>query len=448
MARQNEVSDWAGIGGALRRDYRVLDVKEGGLCRVFIVQDKVTGRHLALKALKPEYARSRAVTQLFRDEVKSWIELSHQEIMTAHIVRAEGYEEFDGLVCVCLEYVHGYDLSAYGRVTGVHLPQRIAIVRQLCLGMDFLRMAMPGLVHCDLKPANVLVKCMRWVSEEAGTSDLLPPDMHVVRIADFGLSRIHTVDVKQNRLPAEFVTHIKAYSRLNPYTAPECRDDPQAFSVQSDIFSVGMILLETVLENLVDHETAKRALLEFCSGVTERPMVVSNINSELGERLDEILWMALSRVPSRRFGCFSEMANALSEVSAESDRKTIHITTSRHVDYLELAYGAFQVGDIERAELLFDKAIEREDEPGDKAHAIANKAALYLNTERLEEAFRLLDQALQLADDQFFVWYVRGHALFQAGQHPEAVLCYDRCLALNPDWRQAALERVECRRMM
>ena len=124
---------------------------------------------------------------MFRDEVKTWIELSQQEMITAHIVRAEGYEEFDGLPCVCLEYVHGYDLSAYGRVPDVRLPERIAMVRQLCLGMDFIRMEMPGLVHCDLKPANVLVQCMRWVSEEAGTSAFLPPDMHVVRIADFGL---------------------------------------------------------------------------------------------------------------------------------------------------------------------------------------------------------------------------------------------------------------------
>jgi serine/threonine protein kinase len=158
------VGDWIG------NRFQVFDVHEGGMSRVYVVNDDQgePGRKVvALKTLRDELLGDRIRIRRFAAECRIWVQLGEHP----NIVRAHSVEIIDGRPYVVLELVQGGDLYRWIGTPRLDLPRILRFGYQFCVGMEH---ALRQGLHChrDIKPGNLLVT-------EAGT----------LKITDFGLAR-------------------------------------------------------------------------------------------------------------------------------------------------------------------------------------------------------------------------------------------------------------------
>jgi len=124
-------------------------------------------RTVAIKVLRKDYSRSPEFRERFHQEAKAAANLSHPNIVTVHDFGFSANQLF-----IVMEYVPGDDLKTQLKLN-THLPiaQAIELITQACAGLGYAHRA--GLVHCDVKPQNLLVT----------------PDKRL-KVVDFGIARL------------------------------------------------------------------------------------------------------------------------------------------------------------------------------------------------------------------------------------------------------------------
>jgi eukaryotic-like serine/threonine-protein kinase len=140
----------------------------GGMALVYRAVDEHTGAPAAVKLLADNLAADESFRRRFQREARLAARLSHP-----NVVRVLDAGEYEGRPWLALEYVDGETLaevlSRRGRLPPAEV---VALGRQLCAGLEHAHQA--GLVHRDVKPANVLVR-----ADGSAT------------IVDFGIARAH-----------------------------------------------------------------------------------------------------------------------------------------------------------------------------------------------------------------------------------------------------------------
>lgn len=210
---------------------------KGGMGVVYLVKDRVTRQHLALKTIKPSIATLKGVPQAFVREITAARRLRHPGIVAVFDVRQQGT-----LMFFTMEYVEGETLRALLRRKG-HLPltQAVQILRALC---DALRHAHEIAVHRDLSPENIMVT-------RGG-----------IKILDFGIAQ-----VLDEQAPS---VHARG---KGPYTAPEQQVKGHAIDARADIYALGAILYEMVtgkhLAGPITPETRLPEVPEKCLGILQ-----------------------------------------------------------------------------------------------------------------------------------------------------------------------------------
>src|SRR5207248_202025 len=132
--------------------YRVLDpLGSGGMGVVFKAEHVLMGRLVALKVLHGGLADRSEAAERFCQEIKALARLTHPNIVTAFDAEQAG-----GVLFLVMEYVEGESLDRVLRRCG-RLPVGLALdwVRQAATALEFAWGH--GLVHRDVKPANLLV---------------------------------------------------------------------------------------------------------------------------------------------------------------------------------------------------------------------------------------------------------------------------------------------------
>ena len=212
VARLLEFAQDAELGvGDMLGPWRLLEeVGAGGMGKVFLAEraDGLYQRQVAIKLLKGVANAGQGERLQFERQVLASLQLPN-------IARLyDGGTTPGGHPYLVMEFVRGMPLDAYCEHHDLTLQARISLFLQIC---DTVHAAHERLVvHCDLKPANVLVA-------EDGTPVLL----------DFGVARL------LGDAPAS--SNLRLYTPA--YAAPELAKDGIA-SVRADIFSLGVILLE------------------------------------------------------------------------------------------------------------------------------------------------------------------------------------------------------------
>lgn len=167
--------------------YRIVRrIGAGGMGVVFEALDTVLHRRIALKVISPPYAGDPAFRVRFAEEARTQASLD-----SPHVVPVFAHGEADGALYIASQLVPDGDLGAMIRAQGVP-PPRVALdlIAQVAAGLADAHAA--GVVHGDLKPANVL---LRFRCEEASAY-----------LADFGIARRAGVDPPPDRtLPAQGV---------------------------------------------------------------------------------------------------------------------------------------------------------------------------------------------------------------------------------------------------
>jgi eukaryotic-like serine/threonine-protein kinase len=265
----------------LQQRYRLIEIlASGGMGKVYYATDSRLGRAVAVKMLRDDLAHDERFVERFRREARAAASLSHPNVAGVY-----DYGEDEGRYFIVMEYVDGRDLARVLREEGPLSPDRAArIGAQVADALAHAHAA--GLVHRDVKPANVIVL-----------------DGNRVKVTDFGIARA-----------AGDATLTAAGSVLGTaqYISPEQAEGNSA-GPQSDIYSLGIVLYE-MLTGAVPF-TGDSALGVAMRHVTDTVPPPSELNGDVPKAFDQVVAKATVKNPSDRYSDARAMALALSEAA-------------------------------------------------------------------------------------------------------------------------------------
>src|SRR5918992_3979709 len=278
-------------------------IGRGGMGVVYLATDLTLERSVALKVLAEELAKEPGFQRRFVGESKLAASLDHPNVIPIY---AAG--EFQGVLYIAMRFVPGDDLRTLLREEGRLEPERAArLVAQVASALDAVHAH--GLVHRDVKPANVLM----------GVQD------HVY-LTDFGLSKRVAADSEATRTGMVLGTL--------DYVAPEQirGHDVGPFT---DVYSLGCMAVHLLTGQVaypVETEEGK-----LWAHFSEPPPLPSARVPELGKRFDAVVARALAKRPEDRFATAGELGAAMlaaAGTTAPSRRRPAAALTSERRDLL------------------------------------------------------------------------------------------------------------------
>jgi serine/threonine protein kinase len=257
--------------------YRVTgELGRGGMGIVYRGEDRLIGRRVAIKTLTEVTPELR---ERFHIEARSGI-LSHQNIVTVYEVG-----EHEGSPFIAMEFIEGDSLEKVLRLRRrLPLLEALSIVEQVCAGLGYAHGH--GVVHRDVKPANILVR----------------PDGRVT-IVDFGIARLADQSQKLTKTDTLLGTF--------HYIAPE-RLKGEDSDGRADIWSVGVMLYEMLTGELPFKGSDVSSLYR----VIHEPYVpLATYVQDLPDGLTRVLDKALAKQVDARYATAEEIAFDLQSLS-------------------------------------------------------------------------------------------------------------------------------------
>lgn len=262
----------------LNNRYEIIEqIGKGGMAVVYRARDKMLERQVAVKVLRQDYSRDPTFQEHFRQEAKAAANLTHPNIVTVHDFGLD-----DGQLFIVMENVPGTDLKALLRKRGRFNPEEaLPLIIQACAGIGYAHRA--GLVHCDVKPQNLLVT----------------PDMRL-KVTDFGIARALATITPDEQ--SEIVWGSPQYF------APE-QASGAAPSPASDVYSLGIILYE-LLTGTLPFQAANATDLAHLHLEAEPPHI-SEMRPEIPSALEQILLKVLAKEPAQRYRTADQLGRVL-----------------------------------------------------------------------------------------------------------------------------------------
>jgi len=260
--------------------YRIVrKLGTGGMANVYLAEDEVLGRRVAIKILDDRHAGDDQFIERFRREAKNAASLSHPNIVSIY-----DRGEAEGTYYIAMEYLDGRSLKELIVARGpapVHLA--VDYARQILAAVRFAHRH--GIVHRDIKPHNVLVD---------GEGRL--------KVTDFGIAR---AGVSQ-------MTEAGSIIGTAQYLSPEqARGAP--VDQTSDLYSLGVVLYELLTGAVpFSGDTPVEIAMKHLSSVPEPP---SSKRAEIPRDLDLVVLRALAKDPSERYHSAEEMDADLRRIS-------------------------------------------------------------------------------------------------------------------------------------
>ena len=267
--------------GATLAGYRIESlIARGGMGVVYRATQLSLERQVALKLVAPELSEDEEFRRRFLREVRVAAALDHPHVLPVHEAGEVG-----GVLYLAMRLVEGESLAHILQREARLDPHRsVLLVTQVAEALEAAHAA--GLVHRDVKPANVLVA-------RAGARE------HAY-LFDFGLAR-RSVGATELTEAGGFVGSIS-------YAAPEqIRGEP--VDARTDLYSLGCLLHECLTGRPPFIRAHDAAVL--WAHVHESPPLPSSARPELGIAFDGLLERALAKDPGQRFQSCSELAAAL-----------------------------------------------------------------------------------------------------------------------------------------
>jgi hypothetical protein len=262
--------------------YRILGpIGRGGMGVVYRAEEVALDRLVALKVLAPALLGRDEFRQRFLREMRIAASIEHPNILP--IYRAG---EDQGLLYLAMRYVDARDLREVLRRGGpLEASRAVWIVDQVAQALDAAHQR--GLVHRDVKPANIL---------------LTPPGTggrEHVYLVDFGVARPTTVDSS--------ITSRDVIVGTIAYAAPEQLTGGPV-DARTDVYALGCVLHECLTGRPPFTADSNQALI--LAHLQAPPPSIRSARPDLPPAMDAVLAQALAKDPARRFGSCGELAAA------------------------------------------------------------------------------------------------------------------------------------------
>ena len=267
--------------GSTVAGYRLLSmVGEGATGAVYLAERDGTDERVALKLLDPELAKNERFRRRLLRESTIAAGLRHEHVVP---ILDFGETEEDGLY-LAMRYVPGSDLRELLAREGPLEPGRaVGLVAQVGDALDEAHRR--GLVHRDVKPANVLVE-----PTEDGEHAFL---------GDFGLVK-HASSVSS-------LTGEHAFVGTIAYVSPE-QIKGEALDGRADVYSLGCVLHECLTGSAPFDKESELAVVY--AHLHERPSRASDLRAGLPEALDDVIAKATAKDPADRYETSAQLIGA------------------------------------------------------------------------------------------------------------------------------------------
>jgi len=251
----------------------------GGMGSVYLATHERLGRRVALKVIAPELAHDDDFRARFLREARLAASLDHP-----HVVPVYDAGEVDGVLFIAMRYVRGSTLhQVLGDTGALSVTETVRIAEQVGSALDAAHAA--GLVHRDVKPANVL---------------LAEPDGHVY-LGDFGLAK---------PMSSASTTRTGFFLGTADYSAPE-QIEGRPLDARADVYSLGAVAFHCLTGRPPFTRDTEFAVLQAHLG--EPPPEVTALRPELPLPIDRVVATALAKRPEDRYASAGEFARALRE---------------------------------------------------------------------------------------------------------------------------------------
>jgi serine/threonine-protein kinase len=249
----------------------VSTIGAGATSKVMRAFDPMIGRHVAIKLFSPQLATGEG-RERFIKEARVVGQISHPSIVALHDM---GIDEATSTPYLVMEHIDGQPLDRILEKGSVPFPRACAWIADVASALHIAHRK--GIIHGDVKPANVLV------TEEGK-----------IKLTDFGMARLASHDSKDTPLlgtPA--------------YWCPEqIMGKPQ--DARSDIFSLGVVLYEMVTGKRPFDAESLQAICQKVMSAT--PLPPSQINTSLPAGLNELIASCLEKDAGRRRNSAEDLA--------------------------------------------------------------------------------------------------------------------------------------------
>lgn len=267
----------------------------GGMSVIYRALDRMLGRMVAVKILRPNLTKDPAFLEKFQQEARSVARMSHPNIVTVHDVGSDGSTHY-----IVMEMVEGDDLKKLIKTRGaLSFEKALDLGIQICAGLGFAHRSQ--LVHADVKPQNILIN-------RDG----------VVKVTDFGIAQAYTDTMPQTRSEVVWGSP--------HYFAPEQARGEKP-SPASDVYSIGVVLFEMFTGRLpfVGSSQRELALAHIQADVPR----AADLNPQLPAELSNVIVKVMSKRPNDRYKHADQLGHILQQIRERRRAAPVAIAAER-----------------------------------------------------------------------------------------------------------------------
>ncbi|MEI3529812.1 MAG: Stk1 family PASTA domain-containing Ser/Thr kinase [Bacilli bacterium] len=309
-------------------------IGEGGMANVYLAQDTILDRKVAVKILRGDLAGDEKFVRRFQREAISASSLTHPNIVEMYDVG-----EDDGKYFIVMEYVDGKTLKSLIKRRGsLTLPEVIDIMMQLTSGLACAHDSY--IIHRDIKPQNIMIL-----------------DDGKVKITDFGIA----MALNSNEL-----TQTNSVMGSVHYLPPEQANGNGA-TIKSDIYSLGILMFELLTGKLPFK--GENAVEIAIKQMKEQIPSVCKINPDIPQSVENIILKACAKNPKNRYDNVLEM---------REDLKTCMDPGKKEVARLVYEYPENDLEETKTIPSLRTTRLEKEEAKEEERDKKTNKKLLYI----------------------------------------------------------------------
>ena len=276
-------------GQKINERYEIIKtIGEGGMANVYLANDTILERNVAIKVLRGDLSNDEKFIRRFKREALSVSNLSHSNIVEVYDVGEE-----EGNYYIVMEYIEGKTLKQQLQKRGaLTLTEVLDIMSQLTDGLAHAHEAY--IIHRDIKPQNIMIQ-----------------DNGLIKITDFGIA---------TAINSTQLTQTNSVMGSVHYLPPE-QASGKGSTIKSDIYSLGILMYELLAGSVpFKGDTAVEIALKH---MKEKIPSIRKQNPTIPQSVENIILKATAKNPKNRYDTVREMYTELQTATERQNEKRL-----------------------------------------------------------------------------------------------------------------------------